>query len=363
MNTKEKIDQLFANEYFQDEILQMKDSSEEEQKAFCEKYLISEKEFAYATKFFLGISFREIELVPAEVGYAERKLRRTIKAKHSDNGKKINLVNLMLRVAAVLSIPLFMSTLYFYQKSQQFDETRVALAKTTNTFEAPAGAKTQVVLPDGSLVWLNSGSRISFPAVFNSKSRDVELKGEAFFEVVKNEKIPMIVSTPNINVKVYGTQFNLKAFDEDNVVEAALLEGKISILSKNDKQEYFLEPGQAASYSIQNQKLQIHKVDDMSFYTGWKDGKLIFNDERFAGILQKLERWYNVDIQLADPELGNYSLYATFFDENIEQVLEIFSNSIPISVEYPKRLKQADGNYSKRTIIIKRNPGKKLMTN
>ncbi|HBL78417.1 MAG: hypothetical protein A2W90_07680 [Bacteroidetes bacterium GWF2_42_66] len=359
MDNNEKFDQLFADEVFQDEILHLQDFSEEAQKAICEKYSLSEKELAYAKKFLSGMSFRTKELVAEEINYAVHRLQKTI---HT-TGKNIKFITLVSRVAAVLSIPLFLSTLYFYQKSQQFDETHLALAKTINTFEAPAGAKTQVVLPDGSLVWLNSGSRISFPAVFNSKSRDVELKGEAFFEVVKNEKVPMVVSTPNLNVKVYGTKFNLKAFEEDKIVETALLEGKISVFSGKGKQEYFLEPGQAASFSIQNQKLQISKVDDMSVYTGWRDGKLIFNDESFAGILQKLERWYNVDIQLTDPELGNYSLYATFFDENIEQVLEIFSNSIPISVEYPKREKQADGNYSKRAIIIKRDPGKKLMVN
>ena len=355
MNTTKRINQLLADEDFQNDVLQIDSSSEEERKAISKKYSLTKKDLEYAVTFFRGISFQKEKRSEEEIRYADRKLRKAIQA---STGRKLSFVQWASRVAAVLSIPLLLSTLYFYQKSQQFGDTHFAQEKTNTTFEAPAGAKTQLVLPDGSLVWLNSGSSISFPNTFGSTSRDVELKGEAFFEVVKNEKVPMIVSTPALNVKVYGTTFNLKAFEENNVVEAALLEGRISVFSKTGGKEFFIEPGQAASYSVKSKEIEISKIDNILVYTGWRDGKLIFDNKRFADILRELERWYNVDIQLADPGLGDYCLYATFFDENIEQVLDIFSGSIPISVEYPKRAKQADGNYSKRTIVIKRAPGK-----
>ena len=166
----------------------------------------------------------------------------------------------------------------------------------------------------------------------------------------------MIVTTnQNMQIKVYGTTFNVNAFADNGLVETTLIEGKITIIPNNSKKEYLLEPGNTASYSVEEDNLQVRAVKDMSVYTGWKDGKLLFNDEHFSDIITKLERWYNVDIQLTDPSLGDYTLYATYFDENIEQVLDIFSNSIPISVYYPKRAKQADGTYSKRKVIIKRN--------
>ena len=108
--------------------------------------------------------------------------------------KKIDYFTWISRIAAILSIPLLLTTVYFYQKSRNVQSEYFALSsqgKVCNTFQASLGARTQVVLPDGSLVWLNSGSSLSSPAVFDSRSRNVELKGEAYFEVVKNEKIPI----------------------------------------------------------------------------------------------------------------------------------------------------------------------------
>jgi ferric-dicitrate binding protein FerR (iron transport regulator) len=119
-----------------------------------------------------------------------------------------------------------------------------------------------------------------------------------------------------------------------------------------------LEPGFTASYDLETKQIKAREVEKMDAFTGWKDGKLLFQNEPFADIVNRLERWYNVDIQLSDPSLGDYNLYATFVDENIEQVLAIFASSIPIEVDYPKRKKQADGSYSKREIVIKRDVNK-----
>lgn len=366
MDAKEKYTQLLSDENFQDDIRNFPGFSKEEQQAVLRKYSITEKEFAYARRFLAGVSFKPGKLNSADVSFAVQRLMMRIKDASSPSQKskerKIGLVTWISRIAAVLSIPLLLSTIYFYQKSASSNSNGIlsSTEKTRNTFQAPPGAKTQVVLPDGSLVWLNSGSSLSCPTQFDSGSREVELKGEAYFEVVKNEQAPMLVSTGNLKVKVYGTKFNVNAFADDGLVKTTLVEGKVTLIPGNSKKEYALDQGYTAFYDIKDQKIQAAKVEKMDAFTGWKDGKLLLHNERFADIVNRLERWYNVDIQLSDPSLGDYTLYATFIDENIEQVLDIFSNSIPISVDFLKRRKQADGSYSKREIVIKRDVNKKL---
>jgi ferric-dicitrate binding protein FerR (iron transport regulator) len=355
MEVSKKLDELLADEKFQDDLLKLgREFSKEERNIFLNKYSITEKEFIEAWKLLSGMSFIQERSDPAEVSYALKKLQKRIDLSVPVKERQISIITLISRVAAFLSIPLLLSTLYFYQQTRNSAMILSVEEQVLNTFQAPAGAKSQVTLPDGSQVWLNSESILSCPAHFDAGIREVKLTGEAYFEVVKNEKAPMVISAGDLKVKVYGTRFNVNAFPDRGVIETTLVEGKVTVIPGEEKQEYSLEPGYVASYALQKGTLQIMKVEKIDAFTGWKDGKLLFYNEQFADILQKLERWYNVDIQLKDPSLGNYTLYATFFDENIEQVLDIFSKSIPIAVTYPQRIKQSDGSYAKREILIAR---------
>jgi len=351
MEVLKKLDRLLAEEKFQDDILNHKGSSEKERHELLQKYSISETEFAEAGKLLSGILFSQKKSDPEEISYALKKLRKEISAKRKE--RKIRMLALISKIAAVLSIPLFLSTLYFYRQTQNSAGILSSQKNVLHTYRAQAGAQTQVVLPDGSLVWLNSGSSVSCPAFFNQEVRRVELRGEAYFEVVKS-KAPMLVSAGNVQIRVYGTRFNLRAYADESVTATTLVDGKVSVIPEGSQDEYMLDPGYTAFYSVANAELEVVKVENMDAFTGWKDGKLLFNNESFASILQKMERWYNVDIQLKDPSLGEYVLYATFIDENIEQALDIISKSIPIAVSYPKRMKQADGSYAKREILIER---------
>ena len=366
MDAKDNLMQLLADESFQEDIRNPEIFSKDQRKAILAKYSISEKEFLVAKRFLSGFSFKQEGVKQEEIDYALKRLEKQLTASSISSSvskvKRVDFVSIVLRVAAILFIPLLLSTIYFYRQTLIVNteyRTLSAQEKIYKTFTASQGAKTQVVLPDGSLVWLNSGSSLRCPMVFGSKLRQVELKGEAYFEVVKNEAVPMVVSTQHLKVKVYGTKFNVNAFVDNGVVETTLVEGKVTLIPGTDKKEYEVKPGFTASYAIQNRELVLEKVDNMDVFTGWKDGKLIFNNEHFTDIVTKLERWYNVDIKLTDTELGNYTLYATFIDENIEQILDIFSNSIPISMTYVKRIRQGDGSYSKRQIIIGRDQNKK----
>jgi transmembrane sensor len=363
MNLCDKKNQLLENESFQEDILNIDIHSAEERLIIQKKYDLSRSDLNYVYKFLSSLSFRNKPVPDEEVNYALWKFKKTIPSFSQTAGRNQTVFHWVLRIAAVLSVPLLLSSVFFYhQLNQQKQQSYPQVVRTYNTFKAPMGAKTQILLPDGTLVWLNSGSTLSFPSQFDPDSRKVTLEGEAYFEVVKNEKVPMIVSTGPMDVKVYGTKFNINTFDSD-VIETTLVEGKVSIVSENAHEETILNPGFSAAFDPVSEKVRIKKVNDMEAFTGWKDGKLLFHDERFIQILKKLERWYNVNIQIADKSLYEYTLYATFIDENIEQVLDIFAHSIPISVEYPKRTVQSDGLYSKRTIIIKRDTNKILTKN
>lgn len=364
MNLNDKIGQLLDNESFQDDILEIDIRSSEDKRRVQEKFNLSESELIYAHRLLTGISFNERQIPETTINNELKKLRNDIETNNSAPFQQRSVSFWLIRAAAVLSIPFLLSSVYFYrQLHQQKNQIIVHNPVIYNTFKAPMGAKSQIILPDGSLVWLNSGSSLSFPSRFDDDSRKVSLEGEAYFEVVKNENVPMVVSAGSMNVKVYGTKFNINAYEPGQNIETTLVEGKVTILPANDDKETELKPGFSAAFNPDGKNIQISQVNDMEAFTGWKDGKLLFRDERFIQILKKLERWYNVDIHISDESLYDYTLYATFIDENVEQVLDIFAHSIPISVEYPKRKVQSDGLYSKRTIIIKRDTNKTLQKN
>ncbi len=368
MNKVEKLSQLLADEKFQDDIKSFGNASIAEQEKVLKKYSITQSELIYARRLLAGLSFNTDKLDSEEIAYSANKMASVI----SDNPRQPQQINTqrkifrsIAKVAAVLSIPLLVSTIYLFDRLKNTDALYISQLNKTdliNTVESPAGAKTQVVLPDGSLVWLNAGSSLSYPVVFSGKSRDVELKGEAFFDVVKNKKVPMVLTAGNVKVKVYGTQFNVDAYADKKTVETTLVEGLVTLLHGDNTNEVKLKPGYTAICSDSDSEMQIVKVTDMDMYTGWKDGKLVFRNNTFATIIGDLERWYNVDIQLINADLGKYTLHATFYDESIEQVLDIFSSSIPIRVEYPKRVKQANGRYSKRQIIINHDESKIMVS-
>uniref|UniRef100_UPI003216EF69 FecR family protein n=1 Tax=uncultured Draconibacterium sp. TaxID=1573823 RepID=UPI003216EF69 len=363
MSINKNINELLANEEFQNEILNFDKLSEEKQNTIFERYSITRKEFFYAQKFFLGISFQNTDMAPEHINYALKELINKVRTDRVVSKSATGFITWVSRIAAVLSIPLLLATIYLYQKTTDLDSNHIISASSENvinTFSSPMGAKSQVALPDGSIVWLNSGSSISFPSFFDSKSRNVELKGEAYFDVTRNPDIPMIVTTSNIKIKVYGTKFNVNAFADNNTIETTLVEGKITIIPEDRNNEFLVRPQHTAFYSIIEKKLHVKKIDNVADYIGWKDGQLMFRDETFGSILKRLERWYNVEIQLTDKSLANYKLYATFFDENIEEVLNLFAKSIPIKIEYSDRVKQSNGSYTKRQIIIKRDKLKKM---
>lgn len=200
-----------------------------------------------------------------------------------------------------------------------------------NTIATPRGVHYQVVLPDGSKVWLNAASSLKFPTAFAGKERRVELTGEAYFEVVKDKK-QFIVNTGEIDVAVLGTSFNVSAYAEDKDISTTLVTGRVQ-LSGADKNVTDLTPGKRAVYTKASKRMTVSQVDT-EIYIVWKEGKLYFENEELETIITKLGRWYDVDAVYLD----NYSRNKTFTgvaytNKPLDKLLGMISETTNVTFE------------------------------
>ncbi len=239
----------------------------------------------------------------------------------------------------------------------------------------PKGSKSYIVLADSTKIWLNAGATLKYPTNFQEDKREVFLTGEAFFDVTRNEQKPFYVNTKGLNVKVIGTQFNVKAYDDENSIETTLIEGAIEILGlksdKEDESNLVLKPGQKlvllkdksmhevldateenldeksenkAIPSIRIKQAQVITLQDIEPEVSWKEDKLIFNKEPFRDVKTMLERWYGVNIIVKDSEILDYRFTGTFDEETFDQAMYALQQAARF--EY---------SIKKKTVIIKRN--------
>lgn len=186
--------------------------------------------------------------------------------------------------------------------------------------ETPAGEKSKILLPDGTYVWLNSSSLLSYDA---GDPRKVKVDGEAYFEVAKDKKHPFEVSTPSgMKVTVLGTKFNLRYYNSENKVETTLDEGQIVISGVEKYKPLILHPGQQADYSLANGKLTVREVDT-SIFSLWRNNVLRFDDVSFAELVPRIERWYGVSIDV-DPKISHTDRFTmTVKTESLRELLNM----------------------------------------
>lgn len=190
-------------------------------------------------------------------------------------------------------------------------------------------SKTPLVLPDHSVVWLNEGSRLVYPAVFTGGKRIVRLEGEGYFEVAPDADAPFYVETEKMKVRVLGTRFDVKSHPEDNLVETVLLSGKVEVHFENDSSPVVLAPSEKLAFDKTAGSYQIETVD-ADEYALWKNEKLVMKEEELGSIFRKMERWYGIRIVCrgAVPLGGRYSI--TITDEPKEEILRLLSLIAPI---------------------------------
>ena len=256
------------------------------------------------------------------------------------------------RVAAILLLPLLIvSGIYFFVGNQ-----RTGNELAWQTITTPPGVKSQAELPDGTKVWLNSGSSLKYPATFSGKERNVQLEGEAFFDVAKDKGKPFFVNLGKIGIEVVGTTFNIINHGQEEQIEVVLASGKIKLYrGTNNKREILTEmnPGDGAIFDKPGNKLSIKSVDTEK-YTSWINGRLVFRDDVMVDVARKLGRWYNIEIEIADADIANYVYTATFKEESIEQVLDLLKRTSPIEYSMAPAKRLDDGSFEKQHIILKK---------
>lgn len=188
-----------------------------------------------------------------------------------------------------------------------------------NTLTTPRGGEYQVILPDGTKVWLNAASSLTYPEQFTGNERRVKLTGEAYFEVAKNKDKPFYVMMNDVQVRVLGTHFNISAYGDDDAITTTLLEGSVQI-SKNNSVS-LLKPGQQAVVGNSADAIVISDAN-IEDAMAWKNGLFIFNDDNITGIMKKISRWYDVDVNYA-ADLNDETFGGSYHrSKNINELLQ-----------------------------------------
>jgi len=270
--------------------------------------------------------------------------------------KKLAVYSLLLIAALFFGFQLFFN-----------DSTKdeLIVPKNLNELTINPGSRSKITLPDGSRVWVNSGSKLSYASNFSGNLREVYLNGEAYFEVTKNPSKPFIVHTSGIDIKVLGTEFNVKAFDVEPTIEATLIHGSIEVLKKDDihagsvllkpheKLVYkkLLEKNYYAKTNLDKEIINAAPTNLKSFITvkpispnipdsdiletAWLKNKFVFEDETLSNLALRMERWYNIKINIQDQNLSLNRVSGSFVDETAEQAL----NELKLLIHFNYKIK------------------------
>jgi ferric-dicitrate binding protein FerR (iron transport regulator) len=305
-----------------------------------------------------------------------------------------NVLRNLGRIAAIFLVPVmgYIGWEIYSQKMWVKNQAEV----TYNEIKCPLGAKSQFELPDGTKGNLNNGSRLRYPVKFTGNTREVELYGEAFFDVHRNRQRPFIINTVGLDVKVLGTRLNVYSYPDERYQEITLESGLVELIQREEDQMVTvaeMKPGQHVVYRfgpegsdyrpknrdreliILESKEQIDdltprlkpgkqvlcrlqegdlylKNDETEQYTGWTEGKLILRNDPMPILLKRMERWYNVKFNIRDERINEYTYWATFEEENLDQVLRLLSLTGPVKFNMLPRGKMDDGTYKTQEIDV-----------
>lgn len=272
------------------------------------------------------------------------------KIEHIGISKSISGFSKIFILAAVV---LLMTSVLLILKQTKESFTALKKNNTSQVFTYN-GTRSKILLPDGSNVWLNAGSSLNYSKKFDSDLREVYLSGEAFFDVVKNSKRPFVIHTSKMDIKVLGTQFNVKAYELDKTFETSLINGSVEVFLKNNSgKKYVLKPNQKLvllnelsekrnSYTakstkelpyIQIKELTYVKGTDTNIESSWTKNILAFEDEAFTEVAKKMERWYDVTIEFKNNRWEEQYLSGSFEKESLEQSMKALQFSTGFTFE------------------------------
>jgi transmembrane sensor len=247
-------------------------------------------------------------------------------------------------VAAAILLPLIILTgVRYYTDYHSKAETWVEI-------KAPAWTRAQFSLPDGTTGWLNSNSSIKYNGNFMS-DRKVKLEGEAFFDVFKNKKSPFVVNTNEVSLKVLGTRFNVASYENEKNIEVVLEEGKLVFSTSDHSKSYTMKPNDLIVYDKGKDNYSTEVIQPQK-YISWTEGKLVFRNDPLDVVARRLERWYNVDIELHMNSAESPRWRATFKDESLEEVLSLMKRSMSVDYSIENQNQQPDDSYTRKKVII-----------
>lgn len=285
------------------------------------------KEWADASDENGKLFRRERKLFNAMIlaGHSQRNDIQTIK-----NKKRSSFIRECLRIASVIVITVSITAALF-SIGEDRDNVNVAM----QTITVPAGQRVNLDLPDGSNVWLNAGTKMQYPVSFMTDKREVILDGEAYFEVAHNEKSPFVVHTHAMDVEVLGTKFNVEAYSKRKVFETSLMEGKVKVQSPyGQKNSIVLAPNQKTT--LTDGRLVVSKIDDYSVYR-WKEGLYCFRNKLFTEIIQDLEKYYDLRIQMDKKEISKVALTGKFrISDGLDYALRVLQNDVAFTYQRDK---------------------------
>lgn len=236
-----------------------------------------------------------------------------------------------MKWAAVLLVAFISSYMYFDAQYGSFDAA-------ANTITVPPGQRVNLSLSDGTKVYLNAGSTFTYPSLFAGDMREVELNGEAFFEVSANKKRPFIVRTHVCDVEVLGTKFNVDAYEQGDSFSAALMEGKIKVKNNlNPSNVVLLSPNNKVTLS--QGKLDVSSISDYDVYR-WKEGLICFKNLNFVDLMKRIEKYYGIELVVENQSLSKHSFSGKFrISDGIENLLRVLQKDV--SYQYTR---SEDGN-------------------
>jgi transmembrane sensor len=235
--------------------------------------------------------------------------------------RKMQRQSMFYKLAAVFALPLALAISFYY-----FSLRDISASQAPQICEviSPKGHIAKCILPDGTEVWVNTGSAITYDATtFNHTIREINLSGEAYFDVAPNVEKPFLVITTMASINVTGTSFNVKSYPESGVFEAVLAKGSIEMkLNNTARQTVQLLPGERAIFDLDKKGIVIEKVD-AEIFSAWRNGEILFKDATLQDLLTELERIYDIRFQMKDKKLGEFRFRGMFsYNNNLIEALE-----------------------------------------
>jgi transmembrane sensor len=277
---------------------------------------------------------KKIGLVPANMDEADCDLIASDPGSFNLNRNKKRFIAYALLGLVGLTLVLFI---------KPFQRKAAPIVENTSEVSTRPGSKSKLVLPDGSSVWLNAGSKLTYNKNFGSTRRNVTLTGEAYFEVVRLPSLPFIIETSTMKIRVVGTSFNVKSYPNERTSETSVIRGSVEVIAiQRPSEKFILKPNEKLVVSnevtiqprqktplIALSSLTYAKKDSILIETAWVENRLAFDDEPFGDLAVKMERWYGVKIVFGNEEIKKEHLSGSFVNETIQQALDALKITVP----------------------------------